>query len=93
MARRPGGAGTLARNSIRLLDLPFETLVLGVPVSVERLELTAADAIVAVCRRVSPVHARQARSPWRAFRTWSTGACLKTDGRFRGRLTGSGGGI
>ena len=33
------------------LDLPFETLVLGVPVSVERVDLTPADEIVAICRR------------------------------------------
>lgn len=33
------------------LALPFETDVLGVRVTVERLDLTAADEIVAVCRR------------------------------------------
>jgi len=33
------------------LDLPFETLVLGVPVKVERVDLTPADEIVAICRR------------------------------------------
>jgi hypothetical protein len=34
------------------LALPFETTVLGVPVTVERVELTLRDEIVAVCRRV-----------------------------------------
>ena len=33
------------------LDLPFETLVLGVPVRVDRVDLTPADEIVAICRR------------------------------------------
>lgn len=33
------------------LALPFETEVLGVPVTVERLDLTAADEVVAICRR------------------------------------------
>lgn len=33
------------------LDLPFETLVLGMPVKVDRVELTPADEIVAICRR------------------------------------------
>jgi len=33
------------------LDLPFETLVLGVPVRVERVDLSPADEIVAICRR------------------------------------------
>jgi len=33
------------------LDLPFETLVLGMPVTVERIDLTSADEIVTVCRR------------------------------------------
>jgi len=33
------------------LDLPFETLVLGVPVTVEQVDLTLADEIVAICRR------------------------------------------
>lgn len=33
------------------LALPFETEVLGVRVAVERIDLTAADEIVAVCRR------------------------------------------
>lgn len=33
------------------VDLPFETEVLGVPVTVERIELCAAEQIVATCRR------------------------------------------
>jgi len=33
------------------LELPFQTVVLGIPVTVERIDLTAADEIVAVCRR------------------------------------------
>jgi hypothetical protein len=33
------------------LGLPFETVVLGVEVTVERIDLTGADEIVAVCTR------------------------------------------
>jgi hypothetical protein len=33
------------------LELPFETLVLGVSVTVERLDMTPAEEIVAICRR------------------------------------------
>ncbi len=33
------------------LALPFTTTVLGVPVTVERVQLTLRDEIVAVCRR------------------------------------------
>ncbi len=33
------------------LALPFETIVLGVPVTVERVDLTQREEIVAVCRR------------------------------------------
>jgi len=33
------------------LALPFESTVLGVPVIVERVDLTQRDEIVAVCRR------------------------------------------
>lgn len=33
------------------LELPFETLVLDVPVRVERIDLNEADEIVAICRR------------------------------------------
>jgi hypothetical protein len=33
------------------LALPFDTRVLGAPVTVERIDLTRADEIVAICRR------------------------------------------
>lgn len=33
------------------LGLPFETSILGVPVTVKRVHLTRRDDIVAVCRR------------------------------------------
>ena len=33
------------------LKLPFETMVLGVTVLVERIDLTKAEEIVAICRR------------------------------------------
>ena len=33
------------------LALPFDTEVLGVPVTVERVDLTEADEVVAICRR------------------------------------------
>lgn len=33
------------------LDLPFKTCVLGIEVLVERVDMTAAEEIVAVCRR------------------------------------------
>lgn len=33
------------------LKLPFETELLGVPVTVDRIDLTEADEIVAICRR------------------------------------------
>ena len=33
------------------LALPFDTEVLGVPVTVERIDLTEADEVVAICRR------------------------------------------
>ena len=33
------------------LQLPFETLVLGVPVLVERIDLNEAEEMVAICRR------------------------------------------
>jgi hypothetical protein len=35
------------------LALPFETMVLGVPVTVERVDLTQRDEIVAVCLHAS----------------------------------------
>jgi len=33
------------------LELPFDTEILGVPVTVEGIDLTRADEIVAICRR------------------------------------------
>lgn len=33
------------------LEVPFETVVLGAPVTVERIDLTRSEHIVAVCRR------------------------------------------
>jgi hypothetical protein len=33
------------------LAMPFETIVLGVPVTVERIDLDRSEQIVAVCRR------------------------------------------
>ena len=33
------------------LDVPFETTVLGVPVTVERVDLSRSEQIVAICRR------------------------------------------
>lgn len=33
------------------LQFPFETMVLGVPVLVERIDLNEAEEIVAICRR------------------------------------------
>lgn len=33
------------------LAVPFETTVLGVPVNVEKIDLTATEQIVAICRR------------------------------------------
>ena len=41
------GLYTMIENN---LALPFETTVLGVPVTVERIDLTQRDEIVAVCR-------------------------------------------
>ena len=42
------GLYTMIKNN---LALPFETTVLGVPVTVERVDLTRREEIVAVCRR------------------------------------------
>jgi Calcium binding len=42
------GLYTMIENN---LALPFETTVLGVPVTVQRVELTQREEIVAVCRR------------------------------------------
>jgi len=33
------------------LEVPFETTVLGIPVTVERVELSRSEQIVAICRR------------------------------------------
>lgn len=46
-AQRTGFHAALADH----LQLPFETMVLGVPVLVERIDLNEAEEIVAVCRR------------------------------------------
>jgi len=40
------------------LALPFETKVLGVPVIVERVDLTRSEEIVAVCRRADHPNSR-----------------------------------
>lgn len=65
------------------LSLPFETKVFGVTVQVERVELTAQDEIVAICRRGRdrqtipladlPLPARPPRgAEWiAAYRLWS----------------------
>ena len=68
------------------LALPFDTRVLGAPVTVERIDLTRADEIVAICRRG---RARQpvpildlplpkplpAGAEWiEAYRRWARGA-------------------
>jgi len=67
------------------LDLPFETLVLGVPVSVERVDLTSAAEIVAICcrgktRQALPILDLPLPSPppggaeWiEAYRRWARG--------------------
>ncbi len=68
------------------LQLPFETMVLGVQVTVERIDLTNADEIVAVCRRgrarqAIPILELPLPSPpprgaeWiEAYRHWARGA-------------------
>ncbi len=68
------------------LQLPFETMVLGVQVTVERIDLTNADEIVAVCRRgrarqAIPILELPLPSPpprgaeWiQAYRRWTRGA-------------------
>lgn len=67
------------------LTLPFETVVLGVPVVVEKIDLSQATEIVAVCRRgktrqVVPILAlplprpAPAGSEWiEAYRRWVRG--------------------
>ena len=66
------------------LDLPFEARVLGVAVIVERVDLTPAEEIVAICRRGRERQAipildlplpspRPARSDWiEAYRHWAS---------------------
>ena len=68
------------------LVLPFETDVLGVRVFVERIDLTDAEEIVAICRRGSDRQAipvldlplpspRPAGAEWiEAYRCWARGA-------------------
>ena len=46
------------------LAVPFETTVLGVPVTVERLDLNRSEQIVAICRR----GAAASRSPFSIYR-------------------------
>ena len=67
------------------LALPFETEVLGVPVTVKRVDLTAADEIVAICHRGAKRQAiaifdlplptpRPAGAEWiEAYRHWARG--------------------
>jgi hypothetical protein len=67
------------------LALPFETKVLGVPITVERIDLTQREEIVAVCRRAGvrqtvpildlPLPSRRpARAEWiEAYRHWVGG--------------------
>ncbi|HEY2290795.1 MAG TPA: calcium-binding protein [Thermoanaerobaculia bacterium] len=67
------------------LELPFETQLLGVKVTVERLDLTDAEEIVAVCRRgqdrqaIPILHLPLPASPVRgaewieAYRRWARG--------------------
>jgi hypothetical protein len=67
------------------LALPFETMILGVPVTVVRIDLTERDEIVAVCRRTGvrqtvPIldlplpSPRPAGAEWiEAYRHWARG--------------------
>lgn len=67
------------------LELPFETLVLGVPITVERVVMTPAEEIVAICRRGRVRQAlpildlplpspRPAGAEWiEAYRHWARG--------------------
>jgi len=67
------------------LALPFETMILGLPVTVVRIDLTPRDEIVAVCRRAGvrqtvpildlPLPSRRpAGAEWiDAYRHWSSG--------------------
>ena len=68
------------------LDLPFETSVLGVAVTVEKVDTTEADEIVAICRRGRkrlavpilelPLPARRPQgAEWiEAYRRWTRGS-------------------
>lgn len=67
------------------LGLPFETVVLGVSVVVEKIDLSEAEEIVAICRRAKvrqaiPILALSLPTPlpegaeWiQAYRRWSRG--------------------
>jgi hypothetical protein len=82
-AEQRGGLFTMLEEH---LALPFETEVLGVPVTVERIDLTTGDEIVAVCRRgksrqVIPIldlplpRPRPRGAEWiEAYRCWAGGA-------------------
>ena len=68
------------------LELPFQTQVLGVDVTVQRVDLTEADEIVAVCargnaRQAIPILELPLPVPWprgaewiEAYRRWARGA-------------------
>jgi hypothetical protein len=76
------GLYTMIENN---LALPFETMILGLPVTVVRVDLTQRDEIVAVCRRAGvrqtvpildlPLPSRRpAGSEWiDAYRRWASG--------------------
>jgi hypothetical protein len=76
------GLYTMIENN---LALPFETMVLGVPVTVVRVDLTQREEIVAVCRRAGarqtvsivdlPLPSpRPAGAEWiDAYRRWASG--------------------
>src|SRR5262245_58806937 len=76
------GLHTMIENN---LALPFETMVLGVPVTVVRVDLTQREEIVAVCRRAGvrqtvpildlPLPSRRpAGAEWiDAYRRWASG--------------------
>ena len=71
------------------LALPFETMVLGVPVTVVRVDLTQRDELVAVCRRAGVRQAvpildlplpsrRPAGAEWiDAYRRWARGRLIR----------------
>jgi hypothetical protein len=50
LSEQVGGFFTMLENH---LAVPFETTVLGLPVTVERLELTVSGQIVALCSKAS----------------------------------------